>query len=118
MSYTGDSTFAGVSFLVDDSGPLETPIFGRRSRRNVSQSATGGRVVIQVTGQEVSELRLRLTVLDAVWPSLLAKVGTSGTLAVNGQASVGGVYLDALDPVTRDTTNGLVFADATFLGVR
>jgi len=117
MSYVGDSTFAGAAFLVEEEG-LTAPTFARRARITRRQSATGGRVVTQVSGYEPAELRLAIVVEAAVWATLLGKVGTSGTLAIVGQPTFSGVFLDALDDPRRDNINGLYFAQATFVGVQ
>lgn len=113
--YTGDSTFSGVSFLVEESGPLARAAFGRRSARSIRKAPYGTRTIMQVLGNEPAELTLTLTLLAAQYSALLGKVGTTGTLTIAGDTARTGVYLDRLEDVTADDANGLTFCRATFI---
>lgn len=113
--YTGDSTFKSVPFLAEESGPLARRAPDRVSRRAIRQAPWGSTLAIQVLGNEPAELVYKLTIYSTDFATLIGYVGTSGTLAIVGDSSRTGVYLDKLTDVTVDDANGLTFCTATFL---
>lgn len=116
VDYSGDSTFAGVAFLVEETGPLARAAFPVSRQLAIRHVPWGGRTIVQDLGREATQLSLSLIVEEANWPALQAKVGTIGTLALVGAPAQSGVLLQSLGNVTIDDTNDLVFVSATFLG--
>jgi hypothetical protein len=90
----GQGTFGGLTFWVREAGEL-------------------------VLGYESPELALTLELASvANLNTLRGLVGTSGTLTVDGGSTItySGYYLDRVDSVTVDDTNGLAFCTAIWKG--
>ena len=113
--YTGDSTFRGVAFLAEETGPLARRAPSRVARTAIRQAPWGSRVVVQVLGNEPARLQYRITIYSTAYTTLAGYVGTSGALAIVGDASRSDVLLESLDDVTVDDANGLTFCTATFI---
>lgn len=117
VDYTGDSTFAGVAFLVEETGPLARAEFPVSRQLAIRHVPWGSRTIVQDLGREATTLTLSLIVESANWSALQAKVGTIGTLALVGAPARSGVLLQTLGNVTIDDINELVFVSAQFLGI-
>lgn len=116
-AYTGDSTFSGVPFLAEETGPLARADFPVQRALAIRHVPWGSRTIVQDMGREATTLTLRLTVLTSQIAALEGKVGTLGTLALVGAAARANVLLQSLGDKTVDDANGLVFLSATFLGI-
>lgn len=117
MSYVGDSSFAGVPFLCEETGPLARADFPVARALAIRHVPWGSRTIVQDLGREATTLTLRLTVLTGQIAALEGKVGTLGTLSLVGAAARSNVLLQALGDKTVDDANGLVFVSATFLSI-
>jgi hypothetical protein len=115
----GQGTFGGLTFWVREAGELARADIPRRSVTAERLSVGGGRRVRQVLGYESPELALTLELASvANLNTLRGLVGTSGTLTVDGGSTItySGYYLDRVDSVTVDDTNGLAFCTAIWKG--
>ena len=115
-AWAGDCSFAGVAFVVEETGPLARAAFPTERRLAIRSVPWGNRTIVQDLGAQPTNLTLSLIVQLANWPALQAKAGQIGTLALVGAAAQSGVLLQSLGEVTIDDTNDLVFVSAQFLG--
>lgn len=116
-AWTGDSSFAGVPFVCEETGPLARADFPAQRALAIRHVPWGDRTIVQDLGREATTLTLRLVLLDSQYGPLLARVGQIGTLALVGAPARSGVLLQGLSDVTVDDANDLVFLSAQFLGV-
>lgn len=114
--YTGDSSFSGVAFLVEETGPLARAAFPTERQLAIRHVPWGNRTIVQDLGAQPTALTLTLIVQEANYAALRSKVGQVGTLALVGTAAQSGVLLQTLSNVVVDDINDLVFLQAAFLG--
>ena len=115
--WVGDSSFAGVAFVVEEDRALLTPLFAPKAKSGVREVPYGDRAIYQYLGRGVASVTVRIVIVTTDYASLAAKVGSSGTLALYGGPSVSGVVLNNLDNVGLDSINGLTELSATFLRI-
>lgn len=115
--YSGDCTFDGVSFVVEEDRALLTPLFAPKAKSAVREVPYGNRAIYQYLGRAMASVTVRIIILTASYAGFAAKVGNSGTLALFGGPSVSNVVLDGFAETGMDSINGLTELTATFLRV-
>lgn len=117
-AYAGDCTFGAVAFLVDEPSALSKPQFGSQVIKGVRSVpyASPARSIVQVTGRDLAQLTLAVTIVSADFASLFAKIGTTDTLTLVGESAVSGVLLDSITNVEHEDI-GITHCSAVFVSL-
>lgn len=115
-AYAGDCTFGAVAFLAEEPSALTKPQFGSQVIKGVKPVpyASPPRTIVQITGRELGQIVLAITIVTTDFASLLAKVGTTDTLTLVGESAVSNVLLDSILNVAHEDI-GITHCSATFV---